>query len=207
MSTPRNPVLRALTVHSRKIALGVLCAGLLGVAAHQLTASPEPAPVAADLTAARATALDDTSRDYLRAATSAVPAPTPSAAPKPKAKPKPKPVVKRTATAATPASCKAYTGNKLTACKLLPSFGFGYSQMSPLVKLWQHESGWNHRAENGGSGAYGIPQALPGSKMAKFGDDWKTNPATQIKWGLDYIKNRYDTPAGAWKHFQDNSWY
>ena len=76
-----------------------------------------------------------------------------------------------------------------------------------LNKLWNRESGWNHKAYNSGSGAYGIAQALPGSKMASVADDWRTSPATQIKWGLGYIKGRYDTPCGAWAHSESSGWY
>lgn len=81
------------------------------------------------------------------------------------------------------------------------------AQYSCLVSLWNRESSWNHRAHNRSSGAYGIPQALPGSKMAKFGSDWRTNPKTQIIWGLGYIKGRYVTPCGAWSSFQRKGWY
>ncbi|MCY7287980.1 MAG: G5 domain-containing protein, partial [Cryobacterium sp.] len=73
--------------------------------------------------------------------------------------------------------------------------------------LWNKESGWRVNAENSSSGAYGIPQALPGSKMATAGDDWQTNPATQIQWGLGYISGRYGTPCGAWAHSSDVGWY
>jgi hypothetical protein len=76
-----------------------------------------------------------------------------------------------------------------------------------LEPLWEKESGWDHTAENPSSGAYGIPQSLPGSKMASHGDDWRTNPATQIAWGIDYIKGRYGNPCGAWSHSQANNWY
>lgn len=76
-----------------------------------------------------------------------------------------------------------------------------------LEKLWQKESGWNERAMNRYSGAYGIPQSLPGAKMASAGADWQTNPATQIKWGLDYIKGRYGSPCNAWAHSQRVGWY
>jgi len=93
------------------------------------------------------------------------------------------------------------------ARSLLPDFGFGDDQFGCLVNLWNHESGWRVNAQNRSSGAYGIPQALPGSKMAAYGSDWRTNPATQIKWGLSYIKNRYGTPCGAWGHFQSTNWY
>ena len=76
-----------------------------------------------------------------------------------------------------------------------------------LEPLWERESNWNHTAQNPSSGAYGIPQSLPGDKMASHGDDWRTNPATQISWGISYIKNRYSNPCGAWSHSQANNWY
>ncbi len=76
-----------------------------------------------------------------------------------------------------------------------------------LEKLWDKESHWNERAMNRYSGAYGIPQSLPGSKMASAGGDWQTNPATQIKWGLGYIAGRYKSPCGAWAHSQSVGWY
>ncbi len=76
-----------------------------------------------------------------------------------------------------------------------------------LYSLWERESHWNHLASNGGSGAYGIPQALPGSKMASAGADWQSNPATQIAWGLSYIEGRHGTPCGAWEHSELNGWY
>ena len=69
------------------------------------------------------------------------------------------------------------------------------------------ESGWNPSAQNASSGAYGIPQSLPGSKMASAGADWATNPATQIKWGLGYIQDRYGSPCGAWGHSESYGWY
>lgn len=86
-------------------------------------------------------------------------------------------------------------------------YGWGGDEWSCLDNLWARESGWSHTAENRSSGAYGIPQALPGSKMATFGADWATNPATQIKWGLSYIAGRYGTPCGAWSYFQQKNWY
>ncbi|MEU1076187.1 transglycosylase SLT domain-containing protein, partial [Streptomyces sp. NPDC005878] len=70
-----------------------------------------------------------------------------------------------------------------------------------------HESGWDHTATNTSSGAYGLVQALPGSKMASAGADWKTNPATQIKWGLGYMNDRYGSPVGAWNFWQTHHWY
>ncbi|GAA1467449.1 MULTISPECIES: aggregation-promoting factor C-terminal-like domain-containing protein [Nocardiopsis] len=76
-----------------------------------------------------------------------------------------------------------------------------------LEPLWEKESNWNHTAQNPSSGAYGIPQSLPGNKMASHGSDWQTNPATQISWGISYIKDRYGNPCGAWSHSQANNWY
>ncbi|MHB1234730.1 MAG: aggregation-promoting factor C-terminal-like domain-containing protein, partial [Microbacteriaceae bacterium] len=84
--------------------------------------------------------------------------------------------------------------------------GWDESQFSCLVALWPRESHWNVYASNS-SGAYGIPQALPGSKMAVYGADWATNPATQIAWGLGYVQSRYGTPCGAWAHSQATGWY
>jgi hypothetical protein len=75
------------------------------------------------------------------------------------------------------------------------------------VKLWNKESGWRWNASNPDSGAYGIGQALPGDKMASAGSDWKTNPFTQIKWGLGYIKDQYGSIASAWAHEQHFGWY
>jgi hypothetical protein len=92
------------------------------------------------------------------------------------------------------------------AYNMLASFGFGTDQFGCLNNIWTRESGWRYDAENA-SGAYGIPQALPGSKMASAGADWMTNPATQIKWGLGYIKSVYGTPCDAWAFWQDHSWY
>lgn len=87
------------------------------------------------------------------------------------------------------------------------AIGWEYNEYSCLVKLWDRESNWRWNAENKSSGAYGIPQSLPGTKMASAGDDWMTNPATQIKWGLGYIKNRYKTPCGALAHSDEHNWY
>jgi hypothetical protein len=107
-----------------------------------------------------------------------------------------------------PASCNEYSGNRAIGCALLLEAGVTLSDMANCLEpLWAKESGWNHLASNGGSGAYGIPQALPGNKMAAYGDDWKTNPATQVKWGLSYIAGRYGTPCKAWATFQDKGWY
>ncbi|GGL08505.1 hypothetical protein GCM10012284_48810 [Mangrovihabitans endophyticus] len=106
-----------------------------------------------------------------------------------------------------PSSCNEYGGNKATGCALLLDAGFSIDQMPCLDKLWTKESHWNTKASNASSGAYGIPQALPGSKMASVASDWRTSAATQIKWGLGYIEGRYNTPCGAWSHSQNTGWY
>lgn len=93
------------------------------------------------------------------------------------------------------------------ARSMLADFGWGLDQFSCLEPLWEKESGWNVSASNPSSSAYGIPQALPGSKMASAGDDWQTNAATQIEWGLGYINDRYGSPCGAWSHSQSSGWY
>jgi hypothetical protein len=80
-------------------------------------------------------------------------------------------------------------------------------QFRCLDRLWTRESGWNHRAQNRSSGAYGIPQATPGRKMSRVGRDWRDNPETQIRWGLRYIESRYGTPCDAWRHFTARKWY
>ncbi|MEP7025002.1 MAG: lytic transglycosylase domain-containing protein [Actinomycetota bacterium] len=93
------------------------------------------------------------------------------------------------------------------AYQMLPSFGWKASTYyGCLDNIWSRESGWRYNAENA-SGAYGIPQALPGSKMATAGADWATNPATQIKWGMGYIQGRYGNPCSAWAFWEAHSWY
>ena len=88
------------------------------------------------------------------------------------------------------------------AWNMLPDHGWDQTNYSSLDLLWTRVSGWSYTAENPSSGAYGIPQALPGSQMASAGPDWRTNPETQIKWGLDYIASRYGDPNAAWVFWQ-----
>ena len=85
--------------------------------------------------------------------------------------------------------------------------GWSASQCNDLGTLWQKESGWNSRAHNGSSGAHGIPQALPGSKMSSHGSDWATSARTQIAWGMDYIAGRYGNPSNALAHSNSRGWY
>lgn len=104
---------------------------------------------------------------------------------------------KKAAAAKAKALAKAQADPKGAAAALLPEFGFGPGQMSCLVTLWHGESGWRYTAENPSSGAYGIPQSLPGSKMGTVASDWRTNPVTQIRWGLGYIRDVYGSPCNA----------
>jgi hypothetical protein len=107
---------------------------------------------------------------------------------------------------AQPVTAVASGSPQQIAMSMLGSYGWSSSQFSCLDQLWNRESGWNPTASNP-SGAYGIPQALPGSKMASAGADWATNPATQITWGLRYIKSLYSSPCGAWSHEEASGWY
>lgn len=127
-------------------------------------------------------------------------------------KPKPTP----TPAAAKPAASAGWSppfvspdpgSAQATAYSMVLERGWGDSEFACLVALWNKESGWRVNAYNKSSGAYGIPQSLPGNKMASAGADWETNPATQIAWGLGYIGGRYGTPCGAWSHSQAKGWY
>lgn len=125
---------------------------------------------------------------------------------KPKPKPQPKPAAAAgfsapSAAVPNPGSAQAIARDKVMAR------GWGEDQFNCLVSLWNKESGWRVNAENPSSGAYGIPQALPGSKMGSAGADWATNAGTQIEWGLGYITDRYGSPCGAWGKSQADGWY
>lgn len=89
----------------------------------------------------------------------------------------------------------------------LNTYGWTENDFQCLIKLWNRESGWNPNAHNKSSGAHGIPQSLPASKMASEGADYYTNGKTQIRWGLKYIKGRYGSPSNAWAHSQQKGWY
>lgn len=110
---------------------------------------------------------------------------------------------------ATPADASSNVArNQSIALKQVRQHHWGWGQYLCLIKLFNRESGWNERAGNRYSGAYGIPQSLPGSKMAAAGRDWRTNPATQLRWALSmYIPQRYGTPCRAWAHSQRTGWY
>jgi hypothetical protein len=97
--------------------------------------------------------------------------------------------------------------NRALGYQLMLEFGFPAHEWAYLDALWRRESGWNHLAENPSSGAYGIPQSLPAAKMAVVGSDWRTNPETQIQWGLAYIAARYGSAQRAWAHSERVGWY
>ncbi len=100
------------------------------------------------------------------------------------------------------------TSPKAIAKQILKNkFGYGADQFSCFDNIIMHESMWDIHATNASSGAYGIPQALPGSKMASVGSDWRTNPATQITWGIQYMKSTYGSPCAAWSFKSSHGWY
>jgi transglycosylase-like protein with SLT domain len=135
------------------------------------------------------------------------PAPTPTPPPAPAAReatqapqpPSPSPYPSYTD---LPSSSGAYGSAQAYAESLV-----GQAQFACLQPLWDRESGWNAYAQNPTSGAYGIPQALPGSKMASAGPDWATNPDTQVRWGIQYLNDTYGSPCGGWAHEQAYGWY
>jgi hypothetical protein len=106
--------------------------------------------------------------------------------------------------AAAPAQAASEASQAQAVAKKMIGNSAQYACFSHIV---DHESDWNIHATNASSGAYGLVQALPGSKMSSAGSDWKNNAATQIKWGVDYMKDRYGSPCGAWNFWQANNWY
>ncbi|MFF8830343.1 transglycosylase SLT domain-containing protein [Streptomyces sp. NPDC015131] len=108
----------------------------------------------------------------------------------------------RSASSFAPQSSYSVSEVQAMARQMVPG-----DQFQCFSNIVDHESTWNYRAQNPSSGAYGLVQALPGSKMASAGADWQTNPATQIKWGLNYMNERYGSPCGAWDFWQANNWY
>jgi len=157
------------------------------VAAEQAAAAA--AAAAAAEAAAAQQAADAKAAANAKAAQAAQAAPKSSTAPAPSAP-------------ANPSGAQAIARDMMAA-----KYGWGADQFGCLVSLWDKESGWNVNAYNASSGATGIPQALPGSKMATAGADWKTNAATQISWGLGYISGSYGTPCAAWGKSESVGWY
>lgn len=160
-----------------------------GAAADVETYAPAPVGEAQEFVIADGVELTVETADY--DITDAPPPPPPAAA----------------ASFAPPAGTPDPGSAKAIAADMVSARGWGADQYNCLVALWQKESGWNVYAMNPSSGAYGIPQSLPGNKMASVGADWQTNAATQITWGLNYIQGRYGAPCGAWAHSQQVGWY
>ena len=193
-----NPLRRRLVV----IAAGTLAVGTLSAVA--------PAPV--NEAASAATTTTATTSTVVAAGQAAAAGTLSAIAATPTARKAPV-VVKRVSTAkvgaAAPFRFATVNFNKWWAKRLLATryHVTSTAQFTCLVTVWNRESHWNHKAHNRSSGAHGIPQALPGSKMRSAGADWKTNPVTQIKWGLGYIHGRYGTPCGALRHMNSHGWY
>ena len=113
----------------------------------------------------------------------------------------------RAAAARSSREPRAHAPRQIARSMLRHRFGWKAWQFKYLNRLWAVESGWNRYASNPYSGAYGIPQAVPGSKMSSAGPGWQWNARTQIRWGLRYIRARYRTPYWAWRHQQQDGWY
>ena len=171
--------------------------------AAEAAAEAAAAEAAAEQAAADQRAAEQAAADQ-RAAEQAAAAPAPQSASRSNersAAPTPAP-------APAPAPVAAPSGSPRSIARgMLAGYGWGDDQFSCLDRLWERESNWNTYAQNPSSGAYGIPQSLPGSKMASAGSDWQSNPATQIRWGLGYISGRYGTPCGALGHSNSHGWY
>jgi hypothetical protein len=110
--------------------------------------------------------------------------------------------VKTSSSSSSSSSARAAETPQQIAADLVPA-----SQQDAFAQVISHESGWDVTATNSSTGAYGLGQALPGSKMAAYGSDWKTNPEAQIKWALNYMDSRYGSPTAAWSFWQANGWY
>lgn len=188
-----------------------LVVGVLGGTSATASASPATAPpttvtvapnadsAAASAAESRQIAAERRSLTAQAAAVAAVAGATATVPPKPKHKKPPR--------ASRAQKRAALTPREMAQELVSEHAGWKPAQFTCLDKLWTRESGWDPHNENGGSGAYGIPQSLPGRKMASFGSDWRDNPMTQIRWGLWYIADRYETPCAAWEHSQRYNYY
>ncbi|MFE2539107.1 aggregation-promoting factor C-terminal-like domain-containing protein [Actinacidiphila glaucinigra] len=200
MSRPHMP---RISWPACRLAVVLLLAVMLPATCLTRPAAAEPRPPVAPMQTLFALrhlpGLDAALRHQVLAQAAAAPkAPTK----KPAAAPPRKPVQRASRPAARPALAPTVAGARTLARVRLTATQYGC-----LDNVVRRESGWNHRATNPSSGAYGLFQALPASKMASAGKDWRTNPLTQMKWGLSYIKSRYGTPCGAWNFWQKNHWY
>jgi hypothetical protein len=183
-------------------------AAATGVLPLDSSAGTGPRPtVAADLTAAAVPALDRRAAAALRDRGAVQVSRSDR---RPEVDPRKAALLRRESTSGGQVSRTEQLGGgdpRAVAQALLPEYGFSSDQFSCLDALWTKESGWDVHAANPSSSAYGIPQALPGSKMASAGGDWADNPATQVRWGLGYIRDSYGSPCSAWAHSQSYNWY
>lgn len=192
--------------HSRAFAaLGMtLAGGLLGVMAYAPLGAAFAAPQGSDAAASAFGAQPFGAQTLDRGGAAVDLGGTPLVGAKAAPEPAPQPDAPASVPPAgpvDPGSAQAYAKSRMA------SYGWDDAQYACLYSLWMRESGWNHLANNPYSGAYGIPQALPGSKMATAGADWATNPETQVDWGLGYISGRYGSPCAAWEHSESIGWY
>ena len=167
--------------------------------AQTVTVAPNHTSVADSAAESRQVAAEQRSLTAQAAAVAAVAGATATAPPKPKHKKPPR--------ASRDKKRAPLTPREIAQQLVSEHPGWKPAQFTCLDELWTRESGWDPHNENGGSGAYGIPQSLPGRKMAAFGSDWRDNPTTQIRWGLWYIADRYETPCAAWEHSQRYNYY
>jgi hypothetical protein len=203
------PVIPARIV--RRASIGLVTAGAVvgavvtgGSALH----SPEPQPAAATQTISAAGPATDDLQEQRRERIAAA-AQVSRSATRPAAKALAVTLERRGAEAGAAGSARvsAPTDPRDIARSLLGRYGWDASQFGCLDDLWIGESGWDHTATNPTSGAYGIPQSLPADKMATAGPDWRTNPRTQIEWGLGYIREVYGSPCAANDFKLGNNWY
>jgi hypothetical protein len=170
-----------------------------GTAIRTVTVAPNAGPAAESAAESLQIAAESRSLSTKASAVAAAAGATATAPPKPKHRKAPR--------AARAKSRAPLTPREMAQQLVAQHPGWKPAQFTCLDKLWTRESGWDPHNENGGSGAYGIPQSLPANKMAAFGGDWRDNPLTQIRWGLSYIADRYSTPCAAWEHSQRYNYY
>ncbi|MHC6219298.1 aggregation-promoting factor C-terminal-like domain-containing protein [Arthrobacter sp. MMS24-S77] len=178
------------------------------ISAQELSRTSESRTVAEHSAAPSATATPSASASAKpSAAPTQAPAPAPAAVAPQAAAPAAPVAPPAPAAPAAPVAVDDPAGAQAYAASMLSSYGWGQGEMSSLITLWNKESDWRTTATNASSGAYGIVQSLPGEKMASEGADWQTNYQTQIRWGLNYIKERYGSPSAAWAFHLAHNWY
>lgn len=189
--SPSHPVLEVLAVHAGQRADVAPATGARQAAAHVAPQTARQAAPNQATTRGFSTLRQGQAVAAQQSAATAVPA-------SPSESPSPSPTTSTPAASGTPQSI---------AEAMLGSYGWSASQFSCLDPLWAHESGWSVTATNPSTGAYGIPQAMPGVKMASAGPDWQTDATTQVRWGLTYIQDTYGSPCAAWSHEETDGWY